>query len=244
MKNKNEDERIVAQFDEDVIMRGGYLYTERPSKSSLTSNNRLTTATLKLLNLKNKKVIDIGCGDGNITDKLYRLGKPKLLVGIDAANKAISKAKKSYQGDKKNLIFKTESCYKISSPDKKFDIAITRGLIHHLQKPQKAIKEILRVADEILIIEPNGYNPILKIIEKVSHYHRTHQERSYFSSTLRGWIESYGGKVDKEDFIGVVPFFCPDWLVNILKKIEPVVEKSFLKKVFCGVLFIKAHGKE
>lgn len=241
---KNSGEEITAQFDEDVIKNGGYLYTEKPSLSSFLANQRLTKETLVLLDLKKKMVIDVGCGDGIYTNELYNRGKPKLMVGTDAASLAITKAKKNYQGNKKNLVFRTESCYKISYPDKKFDIAIARGLIHHLQRPQKAIKEILRVADEILIIEPNGYNPILKIIEKVSFYHRTHQEKSYFSTTHRKWIESFGGTVDKIEFIGVVPFFCPDWLVGFLKKLEPIVEKSFFNKVFCGVIFIKAYGKK
>lgn len=241
---KKGEKKTVAQFDQDVVSHGGYLYTERPSKSSLLANERLTKATLSLLDLKDKTVIDIGCGDGIYTKKLYQQGKPKLMVGIDAANEAITKAKKSYQDNKKNLIFKTESCYKISYQDKKFDIAIARGLIHHLQKPQKAIKEILRVADQILIIEPNGYNPLLKIIEKFSLYHRHHQEKSYFPYKIRQWVTSFGAKTENEDYLGLVPFFCPDFLASFLKKVEPFFEKSFLKTVFCAVYIIKAKQKK
>lgn len=240
---KHSEKITVSQFDQDVIKNGGYLYTEKPSLSSLLANQRLTKETLTLLSLNNKNVVDVGCGDGIYTNELYKRGKPKLMVGTDAADKAITRAKNNYQGNKKSLIFKTESCYKISVPDKKFNTAIVRGLIHHLEYPKKAIKEIFRVADEILIIEPNGYNPILKIIEKVSPYHRAHQERSYRSSTLKKWIESYGGTVESISFVGLVPFFCPDWLADLSKKIEPLVEKSIFNKIFCGVIFIKAYGK-
>lgn len=239
---KKGEKKTVAQFDEDVINHGGYLYTEKPSKSSLLANERLTKATLALLDLKDKTVIDIGCGDGTYTEKLYRQGKPKLMVGIDASKQAIVKAKKNYETSKKGLIFQTESCYKISYPDKKFDIAIARGLIHHLERPPKAIKETLRVADLILIIEPNGYNPLLKIIEKFSLYHRRHQEKSYFPYKIRQWVTFFGAKTESEDYLGLVPFFCPDFLAALLKKIEPLVENSFLKIFIGGVYVIKAHG--
>ena len=241
---KKGERTTIAQFDQDVVSHGGYLYTEKPSKSSLLANERLTKATLALLDLKDKTVIDIGCGDGIYTKKLYWQGKPKLMVGIDAARQAIVKAKKNYGTSKKNLIFETGNCYEISYPDKKFDIAIARGLVHHLQKPQKAIKEILRVADQILIIEPNGYNPLLKIIEKFSLYHRRHQEKSYLPYKIRQWVTSFGAKTESEDYLGLVPFFCPDFLTDFLKKVEPFFEKSFLKTVTCAVYVVKARQKK
>lgn len=238
---KKGEKITVAQFDQDVIDHGGYLYSEKPSKSSLIANNCLTGVTLALVDLRGKAVIDVGCGDGIYTQKLYRLGKPKLMVGIDASGEAIERAKKNYGNDRKNLIFQNESCYKIPYGEKKFDIAIARGLLHHLTRPKKAIAEMLRVADQILVIEPNGYNPVLKIIEKLSLYHRRHQEKSYFPFRIRQWITSCGAKVESGDYLRLVPFFCPDWVAVLLKRIEPLVEKSLLRTLVCGAYIIKAR---
>jgi hypothetical protein len=44
---------------------------------------------------------------------------------------------------------------------------------------EKAIQIICNIADEIIVAEPNGYNPVLKIMEKVSPYHIQHEEKSY-----------------------------------------------------------------
>ena len=231
---------IFLQFDQDIVKNGGYLYSQKPSKSSFLANRRLTQATLDLLDLKNKKIIDVGCGDGVFTNDLYECGKPKLMIGTDLAGKAVAEAQKKYARNSKNISFKTESCYEISFPDKSFDVAIARGLLHHLADPQKAISEMFRVADEIFIIEPNGNNPILKIIEKLSLYHRKHQEKSYFPSKITDWIFAAGGKIEKEEYLGLVPFFCPDFLAVFLKKIELLVERSFLKRFLCAVVVIKA----
>lgn len=47
--------------------------------------------------------------------------------------------------------------------------------------PAKAIYAARSWADAMLIIEPNGTNPVLKIIGKASKYHREHGERSFQS---------------------------------------------------------------
>lgn len=237
MKRK---EGIAAQFDRDMVNNGGYLYTGKSSYSSRIANGRLTKITIDLLELKNKKVIDVGCGDGVYTNILYKIGKPKLIVGIDAAGKAIDSAQENFGS--KNIYFNKEDCNKIPFGDKKFDIAIARGLLHHLSDPRKAIREMLRVTDEVFIIEPNGYNLILKVIEKISFYHRRHREKSYPPSLLRKWIKSYGGEIEFEGYFGLVPFFCPEIVARILKTIEPFFENTLLKKVFCAVYAIKVKN--
>jgi 2-polyprenyl-3-methyl-5-hydroxy-6-metoxy-1,4-benzoquinol methylase len=237
---KKGEKTTIAQFDQDVIKNGGYLYSNYPQKSSIFANNRLTEITLELLNFKNKKIIDVGCGDGIYTNILKEKGKLKLIVGTDASKQAILKAKKNFSTKDKKIIFKNESCYKISYSDNFFDIAIARGLLHHLETPQSAIKEMTRVANQTFIIEPNGYNKILKIIEKFSSYHQKHQEKSYLPTDLKKWISITGFKIEKENYFGLVPFFCPDFLATILKKIEPIIEKTFLNKYLCAVCVIKA----
>lgn len=237
MKNNKEGGDIFAQFNHDIVKNGGYLYTEKSSYSSKIANKRLTEIALNFLELKNKKVIDVGCGDGVYTNILYKIGKPKLIIGIDAAGRAVDGAQKKY--GRKNIFFKKEDCNKISFDNGKFDIAIARGLLHHLFDPRKTIKEMLRVADEVFIIEPNGYNIILKIIEKLSFYHRQHKEKSYCPSDLRKWTITLDGKIEIDGYFGLVPFFCNYGIARILKAIEPFIEKSFLKKVFCAVYVIK-----
>lgn len=237
---KRGENTTIKQFDQDVINNGGYLYTNNPPKSSILANNRLTEITLQRLDIKNKKIIDFGCGDGIYTEQLFQKGRPKLLVGTDASVQGIKKAKKNYEQKNKHLFFKAESCYKISYQDECFDTAIARGLLHHLEKPSAAIKEMTRVADQIFIIEPNGNNPILKIIEKYSAYHQKHQEKSYLPDDLKKWIFDCGFKTESENYIGLVPFFCPDFIAMILKVIEPIFERSFLNKYVCAVCVIKA----
>ena len=155
----------IGPFDQDVTLNGGYLYTTNAKLSSKFANDRLTRATRQMISLKNKSVIDVGCGDGVYTHELFQSEKPKRILGIDASKKAIRIAQKLYQ--KRNLTFQYVNIYHLERLKTKFDIAIVRGVLHHVDDPRNAIVSIAKIASTVLILETNGYNPLLKIIEKI-----------------------------------------------------------------------------
>ena len=108
-------------------------------------------------------------------------------------------------------------------------------MLHHVDKPQAALAEALRVAPRVVVVEPNGYNPGLKLLERVSRYHREHAERSYLPRTLDGWATSAGGDVMSRQFVGFVPMFCPDRYARIAKRIEgPLERMPVLSRAGCA----------
>ena len=88
-----------------------------------------------------------------------------------------------------------------------------------------ALREALRVAGRVVVVEPNGYNAGLKLLEKVSPYHREHGERSYPARRLDRWSEGMGARVVSRQFVGFVPMFSPDWYVKPAKALEPALER-------------------
>jgi ubiquinone/menaquinone biosynthesis C-methylase UbiE len=229
-----------AAFDQDVILNGGYMYTTNALLSSKMANDRLTDATIKIISLKGKRVIDVGCGDGTYTYELYRRSKPKEMVGVDAAKEAIRLAQVLYKNHNK-LKFYTGDVYRLNRKFENFDVAIVRGVIHHVDFPQKAIASISKIAKRIVILEPNGYNPFLKIVEKISLYHRIHKEKSYPPILLRHWLSKVGFKTKSYSYVGFVPFFCPDGMALFMKKIEKLIEKIYLfSRLFCAVYIVLA----
>lgn len=229
------------QFDIDVTLNGGYLYSENERLSSRMANDRLTKAVLDTVSLTDKVVIDVGCGDGAYTYRYFIKSRPKQMVSFDISKEAIKAAQKKYKGTK-NLLFYFGDIYSLEQSQTKADIAIVRGVLHHVDNPFAAIQAVSKVADEILIIEPNGYNPLLKVIEKISPYHRAHREKSYFPFTLRKMMREAGYKKDISwSYINLVPFFFPDILAKFLKIIEPFIEKTpILSRAACGVFVVYA----
>jgi hypothetical protein len=101
------------------------------------------------------------------------------------------------------------------------------------------------LSDRLLIMEPNGNNPILKVIEKLSPYHRQHEERSFSSRTLKKWCEEAGYDVEQLNFIGFVPFFFPTLLTKVIYFFQPFMEKIYpLKKYFGAQIILLCRKKQ
>lgn len=219
-------------FTKDVDKFGGYAYSTQ-ALSGRTSNARISKSILAMDSFAGKKVLDIGCGDGTYSYELAQSGAA-LVVAIDPVENAIEHAAKKYH-DVANLRFECVDLYKMEIPQQSYDIAVLRGVLHHLPDLEKGIEIACKLAKKILIMEPNGYNPVLKIIEKTSRYHIEHQEQSFTPAKLRSLFEKNGGKIVFDEFVGLVPFFCPDFSVKILKFFEKYVEAMpLVREISCG----------
>lgn len=226
-------ERSIERFNRDVARNEGYLYSATDKLSCVLANRRISDAVLGMEDLRGKRVIDIGCGDGTYTLELAAAGATEVL-GVDAASEAVERARER-SADVANVRFDVVDIYELARTAARFDVAVVRGILHHLYEVERAIEQISRVADVALVLEPNGYNPVLKILEKVSPYHVAHEEKSYAPRNLDRWFEACGGRVTRSEFIGLVPMFCPDPMARLLKRIEPWVEHTpGLRAIGCG----------
>ena len=227
-------------FNEDAVQNQGYYYTTNVSLSSKFAGRRMTDVTLESLTIRSKTVLDVGCGDGTHTLELDLFGEPKWILAGDVADQAIKVAYNKSIG--RNIHYMINSAYELPFPNKSFDVAILRAVLHHLDEPRTALQEALRVAHMIWVIEPNGYNPGLKFNEKFSTYHIEHQEKSYAPHLLDRWVSESGGKIMQRRWAGFVPMFCPDWLARLMKSMEPVVEHfPLINKMGCAIYYFSAR---
>jgi 2-polyprenyl-3-methyl-5-hydroxy-6-metoxy-1,4-benzoquinol methylase len=99
------------------------------------------------------KILDIGCGGGDITDEITN---ENLLAEVDAYDfdELIIEIAKKRLSDKKNINFKI---FDISSGELKteeYDLIIARFLLSHLKNPQNAIekfKTALKIGGKIIV---------------------------------------------------------------------------------------------
>jgi ubiquinone/menaquinone biosynthesis C-methylase UbiE len=232
----------VNVFDRDAESNKGYYYTNTARLSCRLATQRSTDAILATKCLCNRSVVDLGCGDGFYTIRFWDTAQPKSIVGIDPAAHAIAVANAN-KGNRP-LQFLVCDAHDIPFADNSFDVALVQSILHHDNNPKDIIREAFRVAPEIIIHEPNGNNPALKVIEKLSSYHREHNEKSYASSQLRRWIEESSGVVTHECFAGFVPMFCPDRLARAMKRLEPVIEAlPLVNRIGCAVTVMVAQRR-
>jgi len=190
-----------------------------------------------------KRVVDVGCGDGTYTVELLRRSRAARVLGIDPACKAIEYATAKYRELGPRLEFTCGTAADLLAASQTFDIAVYRGVIHHTADPVLEIQTAMRLARTVIILEPNGQNPVLKLLEVLSPYHRSHGERSFSVYTIGRWIDRSNGQVHLVRFFGLVPVFCPDWLARLGRRLEPFVERiPVLRRFYCGQYVIVASG--
>ncbi len=212
----------VGTFNEDVLDNEGYRYTTNAPFSSIVANARQTSAIVDRIPPGVRTIIDIGCGDGVYTKEL-KLARPDAEVtGFDPADAAIVIARKRFP----ELTFSVGNILDVSTlPSQMYDLGVFRGVLHHVSDPALAIANAKRFCRTLIILEPNGNNPVLKVIEKTSAYHIEHEEQSFSSPLLRRWCRQAGWRIESQGFTGFVPFFCPTWFAKIFLALQPVLEK-------------------
>lgn len=101
---------------------------------------------------QNTSLLDAGCGEGFISSYIYDQTRIKNITGIDINKDSLAFAR----SNNKNIKYKKGDIYKLGFKDKEFDIVITLEVLEHLTNPSQALKEIIRVAkNKIIISVPN-----------------------------------------------------------------------------------------
>ncbi len=147
------------------------------------SNSRMVVEMAKIK--PGDKVLDIGCGTGNLTltAKKYA-GTSGSVYGIDASPEMIEEARKKAKRSGLEAVFQIGLIEKIPYPDATFDIVINRLVIHHLPDDLKrrGFAEMLRVlkpGGRLFLVDFNPpANPMLKHVVTALVGHRMMQASS------------------------------------------------------------------
>jgi len=98
--------------------------------------------------VKNKTILDAGCGTGRIS--LHLLKKGAKVHGIDIGPNMIKNAKMKTEQYKNRCEFKLASLYKIPYQKNSFDIVVSNLVLSHIKNLDKVVNEMTRV------LKPNG----------------------------------------------------------------------------------------
>jgi ubiquinone/menaquinone biosynthesis C-methylase UbiE len=98
-------------------------------------------------------VLDVCCGSGMISEYYAQAGAA--VVGVDLALDAIERARIRSQRYSFCAEFKEADATNLPFLDNSFDIVSVHDGLHHLASPKQAVKEMVRVAKQaVIIIEP------------------------------------------------------------------------------------------
>jgi 2-polyprenyl-6-hydroxyphenyl methylase/3-demethylubiquinone-9 3-methyltransferase len=94
---------------------------------------------LSKCNLNKKKVLDIGCGGGILSEELCKQGAK--VTGIDSSLKSIAIAKQHAEQNNYDIKYINNSIFEITELDI-YDIVICFEMIEHIDRPNDLIKKI------------------------------------------------------------------------------------------------------
>ncbi|MFW6285743.1 MAG: class I SAM-dependent methyltransferase [Nanoarchaeota archaeon] len=144
------DSKIYEKrFDKEVGV-----WNEHYQKQKLNSlielevkrRTKFTLEFIKKIKKNNLKVLDIGCGSGNLLQKIKKLNTNIDITGIDISSEMVKTAQKNNNTKKiyqKNI--------EKESLNQKFDVITLMGVFPYFKNPKKTIKNI----DNML--KPEGY---------------------------------------------------------------------------------------
>lgn len=136
-------------------------YIKHTSKNPLQVfliNNFYNTAFSLIKKVNPKKILDVGCGEGESLAKIKALGLAKHLEGIDYSDEALKIGGKIHP----NLKLRKASVYNLPYKDNSFDLIICTEVFEHLDNPRKALDSLYRVTSRYCLISvPN--EPIFRI---------------------------------------------------------------------------------
>lgn len=237
------EKETILRYNRDLQEMEGYIYTGTNSSLSMhLFNKRVFMALYRLIKTRCQSLLDVGCGDGTFTVELAEYLGVSEAVGVEPSE-GWQLAQKKFADQYPRISFRQGSAYRLPYPLGHFDLAVMRGVLHHLDQPVQGLGEMARVARYVLLLEPNGYNPLLKLIEKLSPYHRAHNEKSFSPAQIRYWLNKVGCQVMEDSFASLVPLFCPDRAAQFLDWLSPKWESlPLLNKLSCGLFCVMARS--
>lgn len=182
-------------------------------------------------------VLDIGCSTGATIDKINSKNK----YGADFSKRQIEDAKKIH----KNINFNKMDAKKLLFKDNFFNFVYSANTLYYveslskdgLKRSLKEIKRVLKKEGKVLIIEPNKRNPYWKLFLGKEKYD-TGMEKHLSVGKIIKELKDLDFKNIKLCYRGLLPTFCPKFLMPFAKGFEYFIEKSIFAKYLCSHFYL------
>lgn len=190
--------------------------------------------------LKNKRILDVGCGFGR--DSILFAKNGAIVTGIDISDKSIELAQKSAINHNVNVNFKV---LKVEDLDYEhhFDVIYCKGSLHHFYDVEKVISILYNCLKEgglLIAQEPKAENPIA-VIGRMFFNPSTSTERPFKTGELNHLFTKVFGNCNAKYFnlfspicftFAKIRFLNSGFLRNIVFNLIAPIDRVLLKYNF------------
>ena len=178
-------------------------------------------------------VLDLGCGDGAFAN--HALAPCfRAVDGYDFAEAAIEHARA--HAAKLKMRFAVCDIVRLDfSRLPHYDGAFLIGILHHVkQATPRIIRSLRDVTSRLVVLEPNGNNLFRKLLEFTPTY-RAAGDNSFRTRELSRIFETAGFRQTHWRRLNLFPNFTPRPVFELLRPIEPSIERTPLLRALCTV---------
>lgn len=120
------------------------------------------------------RVLDIGCGTGEIVRRLGELLPSARLTGVDLVESHLALARRScaHLGDRAR--FAVADAFELDLPDDSFELSVNRHMLQSVPEPERVLEQMMRVT------RPGGRLHVLSEDYAMIHFDRSDRDSDRF----------------------------------------------------------------
>lgn len=238
------DDRIKNEIEHGKLLKqswsGTFWYWETPA-GQIRWKRRVDMLTSHIS--KGMTVLELGCGVGYFTEYLARSGAT--IIANDISPDLLDVARQRVTAG--NVTFKVENAYDLTYEDETFDSVVGSSVLHHLEVDQ-ALEECFRVlkpGGTIYFTEPNLINPQVFLERRIPYLqkkmHVSPNETAFVRAKLAQQFQKHGFIHVQIQLFDFLHPGTPKPLINVVKSLGDILERTPLVKEIAGSLFITAQ---
>ena len=209
-------------YDNETFFEG----YKRIRDNAANANNLFEIPALfsMLPDLRDKRVIDLGCGFGEHCLEYVQRGAARV-VGIDISEKMLEVAKQ--ENSHPNITYLQMPMEDISQLEGKFDVAISSLALHYVEDFENLVKEVYALLDEDGIFVFSQENPVNTCFSSGDRWTRDDKGCKLYANLSNYNVE---GERESRWFVDGVKKYHRTFstIVNTLVKTGFVIEKMKL----------------
>ncbi|MCX6709105.1 MAG: class I SAM-dependent methyltransferase [Candidatus Woesearchaeota archaeon] len=238
MNKESLKKEIVHKIKQQMLRENKAYYCPRKPDYSLeiakTQHDKITKKIIEHCKQnKFEKILDIGCGFGDLVFSLAKYGKQVYGIDVNEEFIKICDLKKDFL-KQKNIEFINAPAEKIPFKNNNFDLVVSKTVLEHVEDVEKSISEMVRVTRKngLIYIECPNY-----IWIKEGHF-------NVFMLPLmpkwlfRIWLRLLG---KNPDFLSHIKYVTPSRIINSLKK-RNVVCRNISEELISEILDGKSEA--
>ena len=183
----------------------------------------------KLGNIKNKKILEIGCGAGEASVYFAKLGAK--VMATDLSDEMLLVAKELAGNNGVSIKTKKCSATQIDLPSESFDIIYAANLLHHvdIEKTLHESQRIIKKGGLFVSWDPLAHNPIINVYRQKASSVRTPNEHPLRISEIEIFRKYFSSIQHETTWLFTQLIFIKLFFID---RIDPNVERYWKKIIY------------